>query len=408
MTWRHLVALWAVVAGLGVAAAAQESAYSGPTTHAFSAHLKVRSDDGKLALQTLCADADGRVYALLAGSRYAPPAAGAVSEVHAFAPDGKPAARWRVGFTAQAINADAKGVVYVAGDGKVARFDHDGKPLGPVVELPHVAELFKDKDALRRRAEEQQKLEAEQVAASMKQMRQQYEKLIGDLEAKPAERRTAAESRRLEQYRQILKSYETFGAERRGRSVDAMVAQMQSRARMITSIAATERDVFVVGGEAGGWGYGAWRMDRDLANPKRVLKDLSGCCGQMDLQAQGDDILLAENTRHQFTRYDRDGKPLGQYGKRDATDPAGFGGCCNPMNLRCRGQDVYTAESEGLIKRFTSDGRFVEVVGSVQLSGGCKHVALATSPDASKVYFCDLPGSQIVVLARKVPGKPEK
>jgi hypothetical protein len=114
-------------------------------------------------------------------------------------------------------------------------------------------------------------------------------------------------------------------------------------------------------------------------------------------------VLVAENTKHQFARYDRDGKKVGSFGKRGAdTDPTCFGGCCNPMNLRAVGVgDIYTAESEGVIKRFGPSGEFVETAGVVKLTGGCKNVAVAVSADAKKIYFCDLPGSKFHILEKK-------
>lgn len=35
----------------------------------------------------------------------------------------------------------------------------------------------------------------------------------------------------------------------------------------------------------------------------------------------------------------------------------------------------------------------------MKLTGGCKNVAVAASPEGDQVYFCDLPGSRIIVLA---------
>ena len=76
-----------------------------------------------------------------------------------------------------------------------------------------------------------------------------------------------------------------------------------------------------------------------------------------------------------------------------------FAGCCNPMNLRFAADgSVFTAESEGLVKKFSADGEFIESIGRVNLTGGCKNVAVDVSSDGGRVYFCDLPGSRIIVL----------
>ncbi|MFQ3593377.1 MAG: hypothetical protein SNJ82_09370, partial [Gemmataceae bacterium] len=102
-------------------------------------------------------------------------------------------------------------------------------------------------------------------------------------------------------------------------------------------------------------------------------------------------------------RYDREGKEIARHGKRGQdTDPECFGGCCNPMNLRANAQgEVFTAESEGIIKRYSSKGDFLGTVGYAPLTGGCKNVGIGASPDGSRVYFCDQPGSAILILAKK-------
>jgi hypothetical protein len=364
---------------------------------------------GTQGLQTLCLDADGRVLAVVAPPRgYGAPVKNATAEVHVYSPDGKPVTTWKVPFHAHAINAGPDGTVYVAGDAKVARFDKAGKPLGEPVELAHVAELLKDKDALRKTAEARLKKEKEQNEASMKEIKKQFADRIKKLEEKKAEDRTKTESRQLEQYKMILKQYEESDTYYAKRTVDDVLNDMVGRLRIINGIAVGEADVFVACGETEGWGYAVWRMDRDLKNPKKVLGDIGGCCGQMDVQVMGKDLLVAENTKHQFARYDRDGKKLGGYGKRgEDTNPACFGGCCNPMNLRACGADILTAESEGVVKRFTGAGEFKEVVGTVKIAGGCKNVAVAASADGSRVYFCDQPGSRFFILAKRADKKAD-
>jgi hypothetical protein len=373
-------------------------------THAAVAEVKVTGTDGKSTLQTLCADADGRVLALVAPPRgYQGPAAAGTGEVQVYSADGKPVAHWPVPFHAHSINVSPDGVAYVAGDGKVARFDKAGNAVGAPFELPHIASLLQDEAGLRRRAEEQVKGEARRLADAA-QTRKQFEDRVKALEAKPAAERSRTEARQLEQAKMLLESFAQQAAFERPRTVDDIVRATTSRMRVINGVAVSEKDVFVACGEPEGYGYAVWRLDRDLANPTRVIAGLRGCCGQIDIQCSGPDLLVAENTKHQFSKYDRDGKPIGSYGKKAAaTDPEGFAGCCNPMNVRttAAGGDVLTAESEGIVKRFSAAGEFRGVVGTVSIEGGCKNVAIGTSPDGDKVYFCDQPGSRFFVLARR-------
>ena len=44
------------------------------------------------------------------------------------------------------------------------------------------------------------------------------------------------------------------------------------------------------------------------------MKGLQGCCGQMDVQVLGNDLLVAENCKHSFARFDRDAKKIGEWG----------------------------------------------------------------------------------------------
>jgi hypothetical protein len=263
--------------------------------------------------------------------------------------------------------------------------------------LPHIAELMKDTDAIRKQAEEQVRNSRQNNEGVL----DRYRKRIAKLEAKPEEERSRSEKRMLTQLKKSMEAYEGE-SKIDTRAVDQMVTQLTSRLKIINSIAVSDQDIFIVCGESQGYGYALWRTDHDFDNAKQVMNGMRGCCGQMDVQVQGSDLIVAENCSHAFARYDREGKKLGQWGKneRNSSDAEAFGGCCNPMNVRSGANgDIFTAESEGIIKRFSSNGDFVAMIGHRPLSGGCKNVAVASSPDGKEVYFCDQPGQQIVVLA---------
>ena len=210
------------------------------------------------------------------------------------------------------------------------------------------------------------------------------------------------EETQLKQSRQILESFAETAKYYAAMTPESVLAGVLGRVKVISSVSANDKDVYVVCGEDEGYGFGLWRMGLDLKDAKKVTGNISGCCGQMDVQCCGDDVLVAENTKHRFARYDRDGKELAAGGKRaSGTDPAGFGGCCNPMNVKACGGDVLTAESEGIVKRFGPSGEFKGVVGAVAISGGCKNVAVGANGDGSRVYFCDQPGGRVLILALK-------
>jgi hypothetical protein len=171
---------------------------------------------------------------------------------------------------------------------------------------------------------------------------------------------------------------------------------MAARTR-ITALAVTEKDVFVC---VTGNGYEVWRSDHDFKEPTKVLDRLSGCCGQMDIQASGDQLLVAANTKFQVAIHDRDGQPVSSFGKRDREAVDGFGSCCNPMNIRCCSNgDVLCAESSiGNIKRFNAAGELVGFIGKAKIGIGCKHVAVAHDDVRDRYYMMNVDKGNILVL----------
>lgn len=387
------------VAGLAEAAALR-------VTHKQVQSIKVEKTNGA-SLQAMARTSDGRLVALVGFSRYEGIRSSGknspTTELRVYSDEGAEVARWAVDFLGQAVGAGPDGSVFVGGDGKIAQYDKEGKQLRKA-ELPHLAAIINDKESLRKQAEQQ----LEEQKESIEQTRKAYEaqirllkRRIGILEE--AEQRTAAEERRLKRYRQQLAQYEStdLGEQDNSADIENVIRELVQRAATISGVTANDDDVFVVCGEQQGYGFAVWRMDHEFANPTKVLSELRGCCGQMDVQARGDELFVAENTKHAVGRFDRDGKSVQQFGSRvSKKNTDGFGGCCNPMNL-CFGPEgeVITAESEGIIRRFSAKGEPLGLVGRVTLTGGCKNVSVAASSDGQKIYFCDLPGSKIVVLA---------
>jgi hypothetical protein len=373
------------------------------TTHKVIASIHVKGEKPGHALQTICLDKEGRVVGLVAPPKpFGAPPKGQTSEVRLFDKDGKEVKKIALDFHATAINVGPDGTIYAAGDSKIAAFDKDGKPVGKVAELPHLTEITKNAAALKEKAEAQLKREKEQMVQAYGNARKQIQEQLKKIEDKKEEDRTKTEIRQITQFKDLIKQYEQVEKDYKSRTVEQVIEQMTGRMRVVNGMSVSEKEIFIACGDVG-YGYAVWRFTKEMKEPKQILGEIGGCCGQMDIQCHGPDVLVAENTKHQFARYDREGKKMGAFGKRgDDADPKCFGSCCNPMNLRALATgDVYTAESEGIIKRFGPSGEFIETAGVVKLSGGCKNVAVAVSADAKNIYFCDLPGSKFHILEKK-------
>jgi hypothetical protein len=375
------------------------------TTYEQISTISIKGQERSISLQTICVTEKGELIALVAPPKgFSSPQKDVASEIRLLSSEGKELKTWTVKFHANSINVAPDGTVYVAGDGKVARFDRDGKELAKV-ELPHIAKLLENKAAMKKQAEEQLKAQKD----SYERMIKIYEGMKKKIADKKPEDRTKLEQRQLEQYDQILKSFTDSNSYYKSLTVESIVEQITSRLRIINAIAISEKDVFIVCGESQGYGFAIWRMNHDFGEAKQIMSNVIGCCGQMDVQCCGNDILVAENTKHRFAKYDRDGKELGAWGKTGKeTEPGCFGGCCNPMNLRCSASgDIFTAESEGIIKHFSAKGDSLGIAGTTKLTGGCKCVAVSVAPEGDKLYLCDVPNSRIVVFGLKNSKKTE-
>lgn len=152
------------------------------------------------------------------------------------------------------------------------------------------------------------------------------------------------------------------------------------------------------------------RLRRDLSDPKVIVEEQYGCCSHIDLDTQGDVLLVAENSRHRVNGFTFDGDLLGSWGRRDRTGIEGFAACCNPVNFDFGpGGVLYTAESGiGRVKRYKPDGEFLGLVGYVDttrfdsgsmLAAQSCYIPVEVSADGRRVYVMDVRANIIRVLA---------
>jgi hypothetical protein len=378
-----------------------------PTTHR---QLKSISLDSKMRLADFCLSPDGKILALANGeaqhglivdainaiSGKAGEPSGKKSELHVYDRDGNLEKKWTIDFQAQAINAGADGSIIVGGEGQLAHYDAQGSLIAQAVTSQAEA-IRKNPDLLREQAEES--LEAER--ASVDEQLKTFDEQKKQIEAKEKSNLTEEEKQYLAIYDAQVNAYKQWGDQLKKKTVEQAMAEISERVMRINAIAVSDKEVFVACPMTKSYGYAVWRTDKDFKQPVQIISGLSGCCGQMDIQCTGDKLYVAENSRHRVVCYNRDGKELSNFGKRDRDSIECFGGCCNPMNLCfAKSGDLYVSESNGLVKQFTSSGEYKGLVGVAKVPAGCKNSAVATTVDGDRVYYIDINNSKIIVLAR--------
>jgi sugar lactone lactonase YvrE len=212
-------------------------------------------------------------------------------------------------------------------------------------------------------------------------------------------------TRQKEQYEQIKDQFAKLSGatpshELTDKEIDERVKSSMEYKLKASSISALNDDVFLATHATAGYGFEVWRMDDHFENAGVIAKDLSGCCGQMDVKANKDGVFVAENSQHRVCRFDRDGKSIAKWGQSARTGLEGFGSCCNPMNVAFGPNDaIYTAEDDtGRIKRYSVDGKLLGLVGAVELKPGCKNCSISVSADGSRVYMLDITRNLIIRL----------
>jgi len=300
-------------------------------------------------------------------------------------------------FKPKAVNAAPDSSVYVVGEGKIAHFDAGGKKLA-VQESPHMANAIANKEKF---ATEMMERHDEEVASSQEQVDQLAEALK-EIEAKPAKERSASEKQQYAQTKSVLAAYQQMLQAKKKLTREQVVERALERAKELHRVAVGAKHIFVVTNEPTGYGFSVWRMTHDFTDPKKIVSNLSGCCGQMDIQVAGEGLAIAENSRHRVLLVDSDGKTTHEFGKSDRTDVTkGFGGCCNPMNT-CLDPEgcLLTSESNGLVKRYKLNGDFQAILGVAKVTAGCKNSSIGISPKGDRLYYFDVQKGQILVLAK--------
>ncbi len=312
-----------------------------------------------------------------------------------YGPDKELVRQIPVPFAPTAIDLDPSGIVYTAGEGKICKMTAEGKVLLAAT-TPNMA--GKDIEDLRSDAVEAYKKQIEQTAERFAKQITQLKEKIAKLESVEEEKRTKRQTAQLKSYNQQLTQLDQFSPQEE--IPEDLVDHLIEGKFGVPSMCATANHVFVTTSATTGFGYSIWRTDINFENPKEVIDQVSGCCGQMDVEADADRFYVADNTKFSVSVYDHDGNKLDSFGKRVGNGDNGFGSCCNPMNVCCtKNGDILAAESSiGKIKRFDPAGKMIGYIGQARIGAGCKHVAVAYDESRDRYYIQYQDKNQICIL----------
>jgi hypothetical protein len=416
-------------AGASTAPGQPERALGVPT-HRETTKIQINADgQPQVKVACFCLTADDRILAGCVGSK---------GEIRVLSADGKFINSWSLPVKPEAIFARDNGSVFVAGDGQLLKLSPTGK-IEVTKPSPQAKALDENPAKLREEVVTQAKAQAEQLSKQtavydkmLERADQEIKKIDEQLAAieKPSddggdknaadknsgklprtainkkvlEQRRNMYTRQKDQYEQLKKQFAEMMGVEPGELTDAKIDEQVKASKAYklkaSSISALDGDVFLATHATLGYGFEIWRMDDTFENPTKIVKDLSGCCGQMDVKANKNGLFVAENSKHRVCHFDREGKSIGAWGESARSGLEGFGSCCNPMNVAFGPEDaVYTAEDDtGRIKRYSEDGKLLGLIGSVELKPGCKNCSISVSKDGSRVYMVDITRNFIVRL----------
>jgi hypothetical protein len=379
------------------------------------------------SIESFCINKDGDLLICCTGTQqslfgitFARPSA-ARGVIAVFSSEGKKIGDWQAPVLPQAICRGGDGMIYVAGAGRIAKLEPSGKVLAQadapnMAELPPVPEVKKQPKKEGPEAEAAEKAKKEKIAELEKKLQQaqkDYVQVIQeaqkDLKPNDDESMQAVQEKAKGPLEKLLAiQQELEKARLTPEMLAAQARMMRERMTTITGMAVTDHDLFVCCASTKGFGYVVWRTDHNFSNPKKIVENLAGCCGQMDIQARGGDLWVAHNSRHKVEHYSREGKKLAAFGRTDRISADGFGGCCEPKNLRFGPSDIVFACESGpptCVKRFTLDGKFVGVCVVAPWNSGCVRVTTEYDAKQDRFFVLNSGEQQIHVFAKKTATK---
>jgi len=341
--------------------------------------------------------------------------------------DGEQVDAIQLEFAPEALDIASDGTIYCGGKGKLAKLDETGRILKMVTVPDDVAPKPKDgqpsddapaKPAAKETPDRTDPPPAKKPPTKEAVPAETKERASADVASMAVDKEPTENADPTPAEKQAAKNAERPPAEAKpaeGKKPPRPARRRKkSHPKQISGIAVSKGDVFVAFGS--GWSTGSksklYRFDLELENPKQLAEGLRGCCQRCDILARDGVLYLAENSAHRVVLYDREGNVLAKWGERGRNDLKTFGACCNPMNICFDAQGIlYTSESGlGRVKRYTTDGKYLDLVGYVGtnrfwhgsgLAASCSNMAIVATPDGDCVYVMDHRNKSIRVLRKK-------
>jgi sugar lactone lactonase YvrE len=141
---------------------------------------------------------------------------------------------------------------------------------------------------------------------------------------------------------------------------------------------------------------GRWQSDIGSDNRMKGFMVPNRC---LDFAVDARGVIHAANPgMHRVQRYSLAGELLGQFGRFDGIDPAGFPGCCNPTNIALtpQGQIVVTEKAGPRVKVYTPAGELLTVVADLDFDPNCKNMDVAVD-SRGRIYVADTVRLRIIV-----------
>jgi alanyl-tRNA synthetase len=142
---------------------------------------------------------------------------------------------------------------------KIAKFDAQGKEL-VCVDAPHVANLLKDSDAIKKKAQERKKSMVQLYEQQVTQLNKQLEALAK--RDKESNGGGNSSTRQRNQYESMLKVYQQQVKQLNDRPVESFITELTGQVKTVNAVAASKEFIFLICGEAKATAtlYGEWGL----------------------------------------------------------------------------------------------------------------------------------------------------